>query len=133
MTLKSGATREARRSRICSLALLWACASAPAMAIEVTIPLPKFGPDNYAECVIDKIEPDIGPVETQSIKSNCRSDFPKASSRGLFGPRSAQSCYNKNEYRVAHREAAEAVYDACQDYFRSTAANNSALRGGRLQ
>lgn len=132
MTLKSGATRGARRLRICSLALLWACASAPAMAIEVTIPLPKFGPDNYAECVIDQIEPDIGPVETQAIKSNCRSDFPKASSRGLFGPRSAQSCYNKNEYRVAHREAAEAVYGACQDYFRSTTANNSALRGGRL-
>jgi hypothetical protein len=133
MTLKPGIALGSIRNSVCSVALLWACACASAQAIEVTIPLPKFGPDNYAECVIDQIEPDIGPVETQSIKSNCRSDFPKASSRGLFGPRSAQSCYNKNEYRVAHREAAEAVYDACQDYFRSTAANNSALRGGRLQ
>ena len=115
------------------MVVLCICASAPALAVEVTIPLPDFAPDNYAECVIDQIEPDIGPVATQSIKSNCRSDFPKASSRGLFGPRSAKSCYKKNEYRVAHREAAEAVYGACQDYFRSSATNGSDLRGGSLK
>ena len=39
-----------------------------------------------------------------------------------------------NEYRVAHREAAEAVYGACQDYFRAGAVEAAtAMRGARLQ
>ena len=133
MGLKTNALPGGRPTRTSSLVLLLcACASSSLQAIEVTIPLPKFGPSNYAECVLKQIKPDIGPVETVSIKSECRSTFPHASRRGLFGPRSTQSCYQKNEYRVTHRQAAEAVFGACQDYFRTNTADNSALRGGRL-
>jgi hypothetical protein len=133
MGSNTNAPHRGRPTRTSSLVLLLcACASNSLQAVEVTIPLPKFGPNNYAECVLKQINPDIGPVATLSIKSECRSTFPKSSSRGIFGPRSTESCYQKNEYRVAHRQASEAVFGACQDYFRANTASNSALRGGRL-
>jgi hypothetical protein len=116
-----------------ALALLLAIACTSAQAIEITIPLPKFGANNYAECVIKKIDADTSPVEIQALRSDCRSKFPQASKRGMFGPRSVAACYNKNEHRVAHREAAKAIHGACEDYFQTEQTQQaSAIRGSRL-
>lgn len=102
------------------------------MAVKVTVPLPG-GVDSYAECVLDQVGPKTGAVETRSIASNCRADFPAPSKAGLFGPRSVESCFEKYGGQASHRQASRAIYDACQDYFRRNTASNTALRGSRLR
>ena len=74
--------------------------------------------NNYSECVIRQLQPATGTLEIEAIVGECRSDFPDASRRTLLDPRSVQSCYRRHEDRIGHRPAAEALFGACQDYFR---------------
>ena len=78
-------------------------------------------PDNYAECVIARLNPDVAAAGVPMITSACRKQFPDPSSPGLFGPSSTWQCYKKHEQLISNRRAAEALYGACADYFRKPA------------
>lgn len=108
--------RIARKSWPAALALVTTVLAGNSHAIYLIIPLDDA--DNYAECVIRQIKPDVGALEIRTIEGDCRTEFPQPSRRGLFGPSDVQKCYKKHEQRAAHRQAAQAIYGACQDYFR---------------
>ena len=74
--------------------------------------------NSYSECVIRQLQPATGALQIEAIVGDCRNDFPGASRRTLLDPRSVQSCYRRHEDRIGHRPAAEALFAACQDYFR---------------
>lgn len=122
-----------RRLRLRSAGLLGALVMASSSsALQITIPLPG-ATDSYAECVLDQIGTKTGPVEVQAIESGCRTRFPGPSRRSMLDARSVDACYRKYEDKVAHRQAAQAVFGACQDYFRAnTAEAATAMRGARL-
>lgn len=84
----------------------------------LTITLPFSGVNSYAQCVIKQINTKTGALQVDAIESQCRTIFPQPSRRSLFAPRNVSRCYARYEDRAAHRAAAEAIYGACQDYFR---------------
>jgi hypothetical protein len=106
------------RVRNAGAAALLSASLAAGSAQALTIVLPFSGSKSYAECVIRRIDPKTGTVAVSAIESECRTAFPQPSRRSLFGPRTVGKCYSKYEKRAAHRTAAEAIYGACQDYFR---------------
>ena len=121
------------RHKILSAGALWLLGLGQANAIEITIPLPG-GVDSYAECVLDAITPDLGGVALQALTSDCRSRFHQPSKPGMFGPRSIDSCFQKNQDRISSRAAAKVVFSACQDYFSADSPDQpTALRGSRLR
>lgn len=106
---------------------LWIC--------PVAADIPILGvTDSYAECVLAQVDKKKGPVEIQSIESECRTRFPGPSPRSALDARSVDACYRKHEDQVTHRQAAKAVFGACQDYFRAGSMEAAtAMRGARLQ
>ncbi|MCC6220234.1 MAG: hypothetical protein IT291_03225 [Deltaproteobacteria bacterium] len=81
----------------------------------------RFGPQNYYQCILMKIEKGGSFEFVQKVLDDCDKSFPNKETKkmglGMFGPQTADECiaiYTKN---VKGDEAREIVKKACERLF----------------
>lgn len=82
-----------------------------------------WGPNNYLECLLDRLPGTANDAAAAQIMQSCRAEFPGtttlAKRRGFFDP-SAQECVLKNGRSTGSNLAGKAIAYACNTLFQRT-------------
>ena len=84
-----------------------------------------FGPNNYAECIFERMEGVSSDKAALAIAGACRRQFPGDSTPGFFGPNNFDDCIATNMKNVSSDNAALAIASACRQLFSSSGRSQS--------
>ncbi len=79
-------------------------------------------PDNFSECILKNISPQLPEDKVEGLIYLCYKNFPQATNV-MFKPKNVDACYKKHLEKVGGKEAAKAVYIACEAYFKNVSSS----------
>ncbi len=76
-----------------------------------------FGPDNYWECILDKMPGTLTYGGSMEVIAQCTKAFPDKTRytlpRGLFKPKNLDDCWGKYNQDTHESLARQSIYQAC--------------------